>query len=198
MSFNITNDKINFLVILTLIIVGILTRFIFIVSGESFLPNFTALGAIVLLSAVYLKGNGKVLVPLLALWISDMILNNVVYSKYFDSYQLFGNLWVYLAYGIIIFCAWHLMKRISWSRIVGSSILIGVIFFLITNFGVWISPHTPYPKTMIGLLECYAAGIPFFRNTILGNLFYSILLFGVYEYLLTRIPALRPFRMINV
>ena len=197
MSTKLTNHQYQFLAVIFLIFIGISTRFIFIFSGESWLPNFTALGAIVLFSAAYLKGKNRIIIPFAALWISDMILNNVFYSKYFDSYQLFGDIWVYGAYACMILCAWFLMNRVSWSRVVGSSLLIGIVFYLISNFGVWLSASSPYPKSLVGLIECYAAALPFFRNTLLSNVFYSLLLFGAYEYGLTRIPILRPFRLIN-
>jgi len=48
-----------------------------------------------------------------------------------------------------------------------------------------------YPKNPGGLLSCYAAGIPFFRNTILGDLFYCGLMFGSFEFAGKRFPALK-------
>ena len=69
--------------------------------------------------------------------------------------------------------------------------LIGAVaFYLITNFGVWATGLT-YPKTGAGLLACYAAGIPFFGYTLLGNLLYSAVLFGAFEWAGRKVPALQ-------
>lgn len=58
-----------------------------------------------------------------------------------------------------------------------ASLLGSGLFFLVTNFGVWVCLET-YPKTSAGLMECYGAGLPFLRNGLLGDLFYAGLLFG--------------------
>jgi len=62
-------------------------------------------------------------------------------------------------------------------RIAGAAVASAVLFFILTNFGVW-ALGTLYPKTLIGLSECYAVAIPFFHNTLLSDLVYSALLFG--------------------
>ena len=66
-----------------------------------------------------------------------------------------------------------------------------VLFFVVTNFGAWLSDPA-YPKTAAGLAAAYVAGIPFFQWTVLGTLVYAALLFGGFELLRNRMPALRP------
>jgi hypothetical protein len=61
---------------------------------------------------------------------------------------------------------------------------------MVTNFGAWLSDPT-YPKTFAGLVAAYVAGVPFFQWTVLGTLFYAALLFGGFELLRRRVPALR-------
>ncbi len=181
-------------IILTLlIIVGISTRFLFLFNGESILPNFTAVGAVAIFGAFYFKGAKRFIVPLVILWISDLILNNIVYTQYYDSFQFMGDPWVYTSFIIAGLAAYRLLQKASWGRVVVSSVVAAIIFYLITNFAVW-SSGSLYPKTSTGLLACYEAGIPFFRNTIIGNLFYSFVLFGIYEYILApnfEIPSIR-------
>ena len=58
-----------------------------------------------------------------------------------------------------------------------------VLFFLITNFGSWIGAGSPYPKNMIGLIQAYIAGIPFFRASVLSTLLFTLLSFGGIEVL---------------
>jgi hypothetical protein len=68
----------------------------------------------------------------------------------------------------------------KWYLFLGGSIMASLVFFLLTNFAVWIL--TPwYAKTFIGLVQCYLMAIPFLRNTLLGDLSYVIIFFGAYE-----------------
>jgi hypothetical protein len=64
-------------------------------------------------------------------------------------------------------------------NIVGATLLSSVLFFLITNFGVWAAGW--YPRTLSGLMQSYMMGLPFFRNTVLGDLCYTGVFFGCYE-----------------
>ena len=64
-----------------------------------------------------------------------------------------------------------------------------VLFFVVTNFGAWLSDPA-YPKTAAGLAAAYVAGIPFFQWTVLGTLAYAALLFGGFALLRQRLPAL--------
>ncbi len=87
---------------------------------------------------------------------------------------------VYLIFIIIGLLGYFIRKYKSAETIAASSILASVLFFIITNWSVWqFSPW--YAKTFPGLMQCYTMAIPFFKNTLLGDLFYTAVLFGVYE-----------------
>ena len=79
----------------------------------------------------------------------------------------------------------------SIGAILGSSLAGSVLFFIVTNFGVWTFSAVTYPHTLAGLASCYVAAIPFFRNTVIGDLVYVTSLFGAFELGLRYIPALR-------
>lgn len=175
----------KFLLVLGLIVFGILTRFIFLIDGESILPNFSAIGAIAIFGAAYFKGPSRWLIPFGIYWASDLILNNIVYAEYYESFQLMGNYWVYASFILAGVVGFYVMKKKTLPRLVGASFGAAVIFFLISNFGVW-AGGTMYMKDLGGLMTCYIAGIPFFWNTILGNLIYGFLLFGIYEWVMNR------------
>ena len=183
--------KKEFLILLFLLI-AMASRFLFIVDGQSILPNFTAIGAIAIFGAVYLKSFKKWIYPLLALWVTDLVLNNVVYASYYDHFKVLGNFWVYGSLIAIAVMATRMMKKPSWTRLALTSVAGAVVFFLVTNFGVWAGGAGPYTKDIAGLIDCYAKGIPFFRFTLLGNLFYGFALFGIYEYLAARMKDLDP------
>ena len=132
-------------------------------------PNFTAIGAISILGGVYFGKNYLAfLVPIISMLISDFVLGfNMALS-------------VYLSFLIMIPLGISIKKKLSKLSVIKASIYASILFFLITNFSVWIF-STVYPNNIYGLLICYYAGIPFFFNTLLGNIFFSFSLFGIYE-----------------
>ena len=91
-----------------------------------------------------------------------------------------------------VWCLWlrYPGQKHQSARVLGYSLAGSVLFFIVTNFGVWAS-GTMYPKTGAGLVAAYVAGIPFFQWTVLGTLFYAALLFGGFELLRRRVPALQ-------
>jgi hypothetical protein len=138
-----------------------------------------------------------VLIPFVSLWISDLLLNNLVYAQmypeqYGEQFVWFGGNapYVYGAFALIIGMGFLLLRRVKASNLLGASVLASVIFFLVTNAGFWIiSPNTA--KNFAGLMAAYTAGIPFFWNTLLGDLFYVGVLFGGYELVKRQVPALQ-------
>ncbi len=173
------------LLVLVLITVGLATRFFFLIPDFPHLPNFTAIGAVALFGAYHLKKKQALIVPIAILWASDILLNNLVYPEYFTSFTLLGDPWVYLGFIAIILIGFALLKKLSVKNIVFASLVGGFAFYMITNFAVWLT-SAAYPKSFAGLLECYAVAIPFFRNALLGNIFYSFVLFGVYDLITAR------------
>lgn len=178
-------------VIILLLLIGISTRFLFLGETQSFLPNFTAVGAVALFGSNYLRGKTKYILPLFIMWVSDLFLNNIFYASYFESFQFFGDIWVYAGFLVVVLIGHFIMRKPSWFSLMGAGIGGGIIFYLITNFGVWIHPASGYPKDIGGLVLSYVNGIPFLRNTILGNLVYGITLFGIYEFLASKYHSLR-------
>jgi hypothetical protein len=131
--------------------------------------NFTPIGAMALFSGSVFKERWfRFAFPLLALFAGDAVIGFhklmlVVYLSFLAS----------VAIGI-----WIGEKRKP-LHIAGGTLLGATQFFLVTNFAVW-AVFTTYPKSVSGLLACYAAGIPFFWNTLAGDAVYALLLFGGY------------------
>jgi hypothetical protein len=143
-------------------------------------PNFTPIGAMALFSGAYLGRRWLAFAaPLGALLLSDLVLG------------FYAGMWVqYLAVALVVLIAWGALKRISLLRVVGAALASSIAFFLVTNFGTW-ALSGMYPLTPSGLAACYIAAIPFFQNTVAGDLFYSGLLFGGFALLERAVPALR-------
>jgi hypothetical protein len=134
--------------------------------------NFAPITAIALAGGVYLDKRFSLVVPIAALLISDSILG--FYPVLFFVYGTVA------AIGVIGLWLRSHKKPLP---VFGATLVSSILFFLVTNFGVWAVGPEMYPKTWAGLLECYAAGLPFFRNTVAGDLFYVAVLFGMFELL---------------
>lgn len=171
------NQKKSLVLVVTLIVIAALSRLL------PHPPNVTPIGATALFGAAYFtKKYWAIIVPLLALWMSDLILNNVIYAQYYEGFAWFTNSFLFIAGAIVVIAVMGmgLLKKITPARLAGSSLAASAVFFLITNFGSWLVSGL-YAKTFGGLVACYAAGIPFFFNTLGGDLFFVTVLFGVYE-----------------
>ena len=147
-------------------------------------PNLTSVTAVALFGGAYLSDKRLAfLVPLAALLLSDLILG------FYSHMEV-----VYLSFALIVCIGLWLQKRRSAFHIAGAALASSVLFFLLTNFGVW-AFESLYPKTMAGLIACYVAAIPFFQNTLQGDLFFTAVLFGGFALLERRFPTLREPRM---
>jgi hypothetical protein len=166
---------------------GVISMIILIAALSRLIPhpaNFSPIGGMALFGAAcYGKRRWAFIVPILSMWISDLILNNVVYGSYFDHFVWFysGSGFTYGAFALIVTAGLFILKKIKIPRLIAASLAASVIFFLVSNFGVWFSSGM-YPQTLSGLEACYVAGLPFFRNTVAGDLVYSAILFGAFEW----------------
>ena len=177
---------------------GIITVFILLAALSRLLPhppNFTPIGGMALFGAAYFsKKYWSFLIPFAALWISDLFLNNIVYANmYPDYYTGFvwftqGGAWIYGAFALIILLGMLTLRNIKTQNIVLSSVAASTIFFVLTNIGVWLGSGM-YAKTWAGLTTCFSMAIPYFWNTLGGDLFFSAVLFGGYALVQSRFLA---------
>lgn len=141
------------------------------VSLLRFLPhpaNFSPISAIILFSAVYLPFKYSLILPFSIMIISDYFLG-------FHSTMPY----VYGSFALIAFLGFILKNKNTPLNILKTSIFSSILFYIITNFGVWISASL-YPHTVTGLVNCYIAAIPFFKNTIAGDIIFTSVIFGAY------------------
>lgn len=145
---------------------------ILVAAASRLLPhpyNFTPVAAIALFSgAQFERKSLAFVVPFAALLLSDAVLGFYVLSEMMVTYAGFAAV---VCIGFII------RGRQQFSPIAVGTLAGAVTFFLITNCALWINPNL-YPQNLNGLMQGYAAGIPFFWNTLLSDIFYSALLFG--------------------
>ena len=143
-------------------------------------PNFSPIAAMALFGGAYLPRRWMgFFAPLGALLLSDLVLG--FYS---------GMAIVYGSVALIVVMGWLLASKRSPARVGLVTFAGSVLFYLLTNFGVWAS-GTLYPKTAEGLLACYVAALPFFQNSVAGDLFFAALLFGGFALAERKLPLLR-------
>ncbi len=143
-------------------------------------PNFTPIGAMALFGGAYFARRALAFAaPRVALLLSDAIIG-------FHT----GMPFVYAGVALIVLIGWAVRARMTPFRIATAAVISSVLFFTVTNFGVWLSSGM-YPQTLSGLAACYVAAIPFFQNTLAGDLAYTALLFGGFALLERRVPLLR-------
>lgn len=143
--------------------------------------NLGPVGAMALFSGAVIRNRVMAFVcPLLAMLAGD----------FFVGFHILMPV-IYVSFVISTAIGFWLRERHGAARLGGAVLLGAIQFFVITNLGVWTFLDS-YPKTLAGLLACYAAGVPFFWNTLAGDICYSALLFGGLFLAERSYPALRP------
>lgn len=164
-------------------------------------PNFTPMAAIALAGGALVTNRflGFAL-PIVAMFISDLLTVLFINYQWTTPSEYFTSPETALVYLSIVAMtalgAWFGGRNYSKSTTENSgkffekkfstdllnvSFLSALVFFLISNFGTWISAHSMMPKTFVGLIGTYEMGIPFFGYNLLGNIFYSFLMFGFFH-----------------
>ena len=148
--------------------------------------NATPVAAVTLFAAAYLPARRwSVLLPFAAMFFSDLVLYATKDIAYRDQ-AIFNMLFVYSAFAGIALLGQLLRRQVTASRVIGTAVVGSILFFLVTNFGAWLALSQPlstgepafYSRTLGGLIDCYIAGVPFFRGTFFGDLIYTTALFG--------------------
>ncbi len=155
----------KYLPIYLLLILGVLTRFL------PHMANFTAIGAIALFGGIYLPKKWSVIAPLTIMFASDIFIG-------FYSWQIMAG--VYLGFVIMGLIGIQVRKNKKFHTVLAGTLLGSIIFFLLTNLAVWMF-GTMYAHNLSGLMQSYYMALPFFRNSLMGNLIYTAVLVGGYE-----------------
>ncbi len=141
--------------------------------------HMVPVGALALFAGSRLRQREAFLLPLGVMLVSDLLLIRPLAALGMSPFS-WGTLLIYASFALYVLIG-RLIRAGELSPLVigGSCLLASVQFFLLTNFAVWYGGSL-YPRTFAGLMECYLAGVPFYRNTLAGDLFFSGLIFGVH------------------
>jgi len=152
-------------------------------------PNFAPIGAMALFGgACFATRRVAFLVPLVAMFVSDLAIGWLSGDLSLGLHRLIPV--VYGSFALIVCLGFWLRRRRKAVPIAGAAVAGSVLFFVLTNLGVWVLGSS-YPKSWDGLVACYVAAIPFFRNTLLGDAGYATVLFGGLALAERGFPALR-------
>ena len=161
-----------------LIVFAIATRILF---NTIHFYNFNAVMASGLFAGAYL-GRKRIglIVPLVAMFVTDLAIG---------LYDWKLMMVIYGSLGAAIFIGKYYAKHATLLCYTGSVLGGSLLFFLATNGAVWLfGDGMFYPHTIGGLIECYSMGLPFYRNTLLGDFTWTTVLFGSYELFRLRVP----------
>ena len=156
-------------------------------------PNVAPLEVMSLIGgATFPTRRSAALVMVAALLLSDLLLHLGYLAGWQPSRGVYPGQWaVYACFLVTVLLGGLLRRHRSVARVVLSTAAGSMIFFVTTNFVVW-AGGSMYPRTVQGLLLCYEMALPFFRNSLAGDLAYSAALFGALALAEARFPILRP------
>jgi len=177
------------------LILAVASRFLVLLNPSW--ANFSPVSSMALFAGAYAFNKRQaIILALLPIWISNLILNNLVYPQYFEGFSWgFDFVHLTLFAGIAI-----LGSRISnLTSFVGANLAAVLGFFILSNFAVWAGDvigygfkagnAVVYSKDLIGLINCYAAALPFLKNAIVSQFFFSSIFFGAFELIKRKVLA---------
>ncbi|WP_233496620.1 DUF6580 family putative transport protein [Mucilaginibacter hurinus] len=152
------------------------------------MSNFTPVGAVALFGGAYFTDKWKAyLVPLVTLFLSDMVINYMYAERNIIDYS--ATFWVYLSFAIMVFIGTQI-KKPNFINVTAGSLLSVIIFWLLTDLP-WLYGGELYPHTLAGYGQSLVAAIPFQKNMLFGDALFGLLLFGGFELAKTKFVSLR-------
>ncbi|MBX2846405.1 MAG: hypothetical protein KTR13_09340 [Saprospiraceae bacterium] len=173
--------KAKHILLLSLIIAMAMLRL-----GTADIANFAPIAGIGIFAVYYFKKKWMAfLLALGALFLSDLVINA---TNGYDFYA--GRLWDYLGFAVGIVLAFLILaQKRNFTTALTSALGASLLFFIISNFGVW-AGSSYYAQTIEGLMACYAAGLPFFKNTLAGDVLFTGAFIGAFQGLRALLPSL--------
>jgi hypothetical protein len=135
--------------------------------------NFAPVGAISLFAGARLRGWQAYALPIVLMAVTDPLLGGYSFATPFIYASFLINVWIGSA-----------LRNTEQPGWITAGALVGSLqFFLLSNIGTWLTPNGMYPHTLSGLGTCLAAAVPFFRHTLISDLGYTAVFFGLHALL---------------
>jgi hypothetical protein len=175
------------LIVFTLILIAIQTACKYLFGAKAGWSGFSPLFAIALFSGLILRQkNMSFLLPLVALFISDAIIHVLYLNNQFVFAGFYNGQWInYLILLAATLIGWALKGR-KYSSLFAGALAAPTVFFLISNFLMWTGSQITYTKDFSGLMTCYEAGLPFYRNSLIATLLFLPVILIAYNYITSR------------
>lgn len=173
------------LILFTILLVALQVSCKLLFANDPGLSGFSPFIAIALFSGFIVKEkNISFLLPLLALFISDAIIHVLYLNDMFGFAGFYAGQWKnYLLLLAITLIGWTLKGK-NYSTLAAGASAGPTLFFLVSNFMVWqATTEAVYAKSFSGLMTCYEAGLPFYRNSLIATLLFLPVILFVYNYL---------------
>ncbi len=180
------NYRTPVLLLFMLVIVGL--RVIAPLSSDfKLIAGFSGIGAMALFGGAYFKNKvNAFLLPVLVLLLSDLglvLTMGVNYGFYSGMYL------TYIAFILMLLTGHLIIRRVSVQSVFLAAIVGVLIHWVVSDIGVWYG-SAKFPQTLYGFWLCLLEAVPYEKNFLYGTLGYSALLFGVFESLKIKYPAL--------
>ena len=185
LSLNLFYMKINGrLIIFTLVLVALATACKYFFGPDLSWSGFSPVIAIALFSGMIIKQkNLSFILPILALFISDAVIQFLYSQDLFPYAGFYSGQWInYLILLAATLIGWALKGR-KYSSLFAGALAAPTVFFLVSNFLVWTGSHITYTKDFSGLMNCYEAGLPFYRNSLIATIVFLPVILFAYNYL---------------
>lgn len=161
------------------------------------MDNFTPIAAMALFGGTYFSERWKAfLLPLISLFLSDMVIQGIIFKGEY-GFPLYNSwYWVYGAFTFIVFVGKWVIKKINIKNLLIASFTASLAHWIITDFGVWLGGCTDittgyfYTNDLQGLLKCYYLALPYLKDFLMGTTFYSFIMFGLFELAQRKYPIL--------
>lgn len=146
-------------------------------------PNFTAIGALALFGgAMFSNRLLGFVAPFAAMFLTDLLLG---------LHETMGS--VYLSFALTVFIGYFIgntRTKSTFIKVLFAPLVSSVLFFVLTNFHMWVVADEFYSRDFQGLMACFTAAIPFYSSSLAGDMFFTYVLFGSYFLVEQKLPSL--------
>jgi hypothetical protein len=175
--------------ILFIVVIGLSRVLIPLIGDLVGLANYSAVGALAIFSAAYFNKTKSFSLPILTLLLSDVVLSMTVYKSYSNGFLYEGWYWVYIAFALMVVVSKVIMSKVNASGFLLATLTTVFIHWIVTDFGIWYGSAS-YPQTLAGFWIVLNKAIPFEFRFLCGTLGYGLVMFGMFEALTAKFPAL--------
>lgn len=176
--------------ILFIMAIGLSRVLIPLIGDLEGLANYSAVGALAIFGAAYFNNNAKSFsLPILTLLFSDILLSLTVYKSSSSGFLYEGWYWVYAAFALMVVAGKVIIDKVNMSNFLAATLATVLIHWIVTDFGIWYGSAS-YPQTLTGFWSVLAAAVPFEFRFLYGTLGYGAVMFGLFEILKSKYPAL--------